>query len=163
MTPKKLPQATQEILSDRLYDEQYANRFYRYVSNCLGNIGFVIAQKYYANEAAQEIEHAKGLEEYAVNWNCELDFRELPEMPEIEGVYDIVDASYNRELKLLQSYSEDCEKVLKAGDMSTFFFLQKYVQIQTDSVAEIATTLNQLALFDKSQLFINEKKLFKIK
>ncbi len=165
ITPNKLPESTVKYLSERLKDEQMANRFYRYVSNCLRNSGYMIASKYFASEASDEIEHAKGLEVYAADWNVELDFLELPAVGEYEGIVEIVEAAYKLEWDLLQAYKNNLFIAQTEEDYSTFNLLQKYVQIQTESVAEYATLLNQLSLFDskdKNQVFLFEKKLFKI-
>ena len=164
ITPNKLPEATIKYLSERLNDEQKANRFYRYVSNCLENAGYVIAAKYFAAEAAAEIEHAKGLEKYATDWNDELDFLALPAVGEYEGIVMIVDAAYKLEWDLLQAYKENVFTAQEEEDYSTFNFLQKYIDIQTQSVAEYANIINQLNLFkvDDTNLYLFEEKLFEI-
>ena len=161
ITPYKLSETVTKNLSERLRDEQNANRFYRYAANCLGNSGYMIAAKYYKAEAAAEVEHSLGLQDYAVDWNVELDFLELPAIGEIEGIVEIVNTSYGLEYDLLEAYKKDRKAALDEGDQSTFDFLQKYVQIQTESVAEYATMLNMLQLFkiDNTNLFLFEDKL----
>ena len=102
---------------------------------------------------------------YAADWNVELDFLELPAVGEYEGIVEIVEAAYKLEWDLLQAYKNNLFIAQTEEDYSTFNLLQKYVQIQTESVAEYATLLNQLSLFDskdKNQVFLFEKKLFKI-
>ncbi len=163
MKTEKLPDSTVKYLSERLRDEQNANRFYRYASNCLRNKGYLIAAKYYEKEAADEIEHAMGLEVYATDWNVELEFLPLPGVGEIDDIIDIINSSYGIELKLFGSYKENVSQALNDSDFSTFNFLQKYIDIQTKSVSEYATILNKLELFDKEDknwLFNNEEKLF---
>lgn len=164
MTPNKLPKGTVKYLSERLKDEYNANRFYRYASNCLKSVGYFVAADYFAKEAVEEMEHARGLQDYAADWNNELDFLALESVEETEGIIDIVNHAYEIEWALLKKYKENSMDAWDEGDLSTFNFLKKYVDIQTQSVIDYSDKLNMLALFDsadKNWLFDNEKKLFK--
>lgn len=164
MKPHSLPKATIGKLSERLKNEQEAYRYYRYVSNCLRNKGMLIAAAYFEKEAQEELEHAHKLEKYATDWNTELDFMPLPVPSSKETLEAIIEESYKMEYALLGHYEDDCVEALNKGDISTFTFLQEYVNIQREAVAGYADMLNMLDLFDKSDknwIFNFEKKLFK--
>jgi len=165
MKPHKLNSGVVKALSNLLKDEYYANRVYRYISNCLRNSGFKYAADYYANEAADEIQHAIGLEKFATDWNTELAFlpQEGVDLKE-EGLVEFIDFSYNLEYALLEKYKKEYTSAFEDGDLEVAFFLQKYVDIQCNAVAEIADQLNMLELFDKEDknwVFQFEKKVFK--
>lgn len=164
ITPKKLNKGAVEALSLRLKDEQDAYRMYRYFANCLRNSGYLIAAKYFEVEAMDELEHAHILEKYATDWNTELEFLKLETPKEAEGMVEIFEAAYKFEYYLLEEYSKNIVECLEEGDMSTFNFLQQFIDIQTKAVAEYSDKLNMLALFDqtdKNWLFNFEKKLVK--
>lgn len=164
ITPKKLNKGAVEALSLRLKDEQDAYRMYRYFSNCLRNSGYLIAATYFEAEAIDELGHAHILEKYATDWNTELEFLSLSAPKEAEGMVEIFEAAYKFEYYLLEEYSKNIVECLEEGDMSTFNFLQQFIDIQTKAVAEYSDKLNMLALFDqtdKNWLFNFEKKLVK--
>lgn len=168
ITLKKLSKGRLKSLSERLKDEQDAYRMYRYFANCLRNKGFLKAAAYYEAEAMDELTHAHTLEKYATDWNCELDFLPLDVPKETEGseaekFVGIIEASYKFELYLLGEYTKDINECMEEGDMSTFNFLQQFIDIQTKAVAEYAEMINILALFDMKDttwLLNFEKKIF---
>src|SRR6185369_4879325 len=143
--PIKLNKEIVNLLNPRLDDEFTAFAFYRDASNYLNNIGFFEAGKYFAKESEDELLHAKGIEQFLVNWNIQ---PELPSIPaqnnQFSGLVDIIEKSYEIEYALYESYEETSSKVFKLGDLCVFDFLKTYRSIQTKSVAEYSDMLNML-------------------
>lgn len=166
ITLSKLPKKTLNNLSERVKNEYEAHRFYRYVANCLGNKGFKLAASYYAKEAADEITHSEMVQNYATDWNVEVDLLPLPkvDLPEDEeNLVGIICADYKMELDLLNAYQKDYIEAFENGELHTAFFLKQMVDIQSKSVVEISEQINAMELFDqtdKNWLYNFEKKLF---
>ena len=161
----QLSNSTVKSLSERLKDEYTANRLYRYASNCLKNKGFEMAAAYYANEAEDEMKHANGLQEFATDWNVELALLPLGGADiEGENIPSFIEFFYKLEYDLLVKYKKDFASAFEDQEYEVSSFLQKYIDIQTASVVEIADQLNMLEQFDKSDknwMFNFEEKLFK--
>lgn len=162
--PTKLNEKIVSYLEKRLADEFTASYFYRDASNYLQGIGFSLAAKYFAKESADELEHAKGIEKFLVDWNVH------PSLPQIDAqenkfdsLPDVIESAYTLEYALYEAYEEDSVAIFKLGDICVFDFLQAYRTIQTKSVAEYSDMLNMLEGCDcesKFELLLLEEKLF---
>jgi len=162
--PNKLNSKIVSILEARLADEYTASFLYRDASNYLQGIGFSLAAKFFAQESADELTHAHGIEKFLVDWNVQ------PTLPQIDsvdnnfdGLPDVIEKGYTIEYTLYQSYEKDSVKVFEMGDICVFDFLQTYRSIQTKSVAEYSDFLNLLDGCDcesKFELLLLEEKLF---
>lgn len=151
MKPQQLNSRSVKDLSNLLAKEYYAQRAYRYMSNCLRNSGYKLAAAYYAKEAEDEFKHAICLEEFATDWNVELSF--LPQEGidlEKETIPDFIEFAYKLESNLLKDYKSGYMSAFEEGDLEVALFMQKMVKIQTQAVVEVSEQLNVLELFDKS-------------
>jgi ferritin len=162
LKPKVLKQEIESMLNQRLEDEYKAHYFYLNASNWCNGVGFTNAGSFFAKESTSELEHALKIQDYMVGWNL------IPKIPQVQTNFDIdnliqiINQAYNLEYDLLIKYSNDSKQCL-IKDMSTFTFLQSYVQIQTQSVKEFSDLLNVLELIDyndKYQLLYFENKYF---
>lgn len=162
--PNKLePQIVSELLP-RLKDEFNAYYFYRSASNWCRSVGYFKAADYFAKESADELEHAKKLENYLVDWNV------IPELPTIDApvlnfnsYVDIVEQAYQIEYSLYLAYELASNYALDNKDTSAFNFLQFYVDTQVSSVAEYSDKLNTLEgvnPMDKFNLLLLEENIF---
>lgn len=145
--PKTLPADIIAVFEKRLADEYIAHYTYRNAANWCKNANYKKAAAYFEGEANEELEHAKGLQDYLTQWNV------LPQIPavtvpnEFESLVDIIDEAYDIEYKLLQNYSA-FQHALCDVHPATFNFIQKYVDIQNDSVAGYSDLLNALCLIN---------------
>ena len=76
---------------------------------------------------------------------------------------DIINNAYQLEYSLLQKYIENSKKCI-VSDMNVFRFLQKYIEIQNDSVVEYSDLINTLESINtnnKFELLYFENKYFK--
>lgn len=162
--PETLSKEVVSLLTPRISNEYEAFYHYTAASNWCKNVGYEKAAEFFAKEAQDELEHAKGLENYLVDWNV------TPALPAIEkpkvefsGLYEVIEKSYNLEYSLYEDYEDTSMKIFKTGDLCVFDFLQKYRTIQKDSVAEYSDKLNMLEGVDtksKFEMLMLEKKLF---
>jgi ferritin len=144
--PNTLPGDVEKLLNDRLGDEYTAYYFYRNAANWCKNANYKKAAAFFEAEAAGELGHAQGIQDYLTSWNL------LPAIPSVatqvqfNSLVDIINKAYELEYALLQKYSEDQVKLDDSGQSATFNFIQKYVDIQVGEVTEYSDYLNALEL-----------------
>lgn len=145
--PITLDPAVVSCLESRLGDEYTAYYFYRNAANWCRNANYAKASAYFDAEAKSELEHAQGIQDYLLNWNHQ------PAIPQVEtktnctSLVSIINHAYKMELGLFKAYSANQREILQ-DDPATFNFIQGYVTIQTDSVAEYSDLLNALRLIN---------------
>ena len=151
-TPKTLADASVKILTDRLGDEYTAHYFYRNATNWCAGIGYLKAAAFFAQEAENELDHAKGLQKYLVDWNV------MPLLPSIKpnitfsDLIDIINKAYALEYALFESYNRDSKQLFDT-DLTTFDFLTTYRTGQTESVIEYSDLLNAAELVNIDNKF----------
>jgi ferritin len=151
-TPKTLADASVKILTDRLGDEYTAHYFYRNATNWCAGIGYLKAAAFFAQEAENELDHAKGLQKYLVDWNV------MPLLPSIKpnvtfsDLIDIINKAYVLEYALFESYNRNSKELFNT-DLTTFDFLTTYRTGQTESVIEYSDLLNAAELVNTDNKF----------
>lgn len=162
--PVKLNSQIVSLLEARLRDEFTAFYFYRDASNYCKNVGYVLASKFFSDESNSELEHAKGIENFLLDWNVQPSLSKIDYSGvKFKGLDDIIEKAYNIEYKLYEDYESISLEVLKLGDVCVFGFLEKYRMIQKDSVAEYSDMINLLEGCDiesKFEMLKLEEKLF---
>jgi ferritin len=150
--PNTLRKEAVSLLNKRIGDEYTAHYFYRSAANWCHNMSYKKAAVFFDKEAADELEHALGIQKYLTDWDV------MPTIPQVEttqsfsNLVDIIVRAYDMEFGLLQSYSDNA-KVLFNLDMPTFVFLQGYIEQNTKSTAEYADFLNALQLINPENNF----------
>lgn len=150
--PNTLRSEVVALLNKRIGDEYTAHYFYRAASNWCANMSYKKAAEFFEKEAADELEHAKGLQEYMTSWDI------LPTIPTVTTTHkfnnlaQIIVEAYDMEFGLLQAYSADAKTIYNL-DMATFVFLQDYIKQNTGSTAEYADFLNALQLINPENNF----------
>ena len=161
MSLYKLEPEVAEVLFERLNDEYTAFYFYRNAANWCKNMGFTGGAKYFSGEAASEIEHAKSIEKYLTDWNIMPELKPIEKPESFSGLQDIIEKAYELEYDLCDEYKKAATLFMQ-NNLNTFTFIQEYIKIQNDSVAEYSDLLNQLALINpmnKFELFYFDKKV----
>ena len=144
-TPKSLLDSSIKVLTDRLRDEYVAHYFYRNATNWCKGIGYSKAAAFFADEAETELEHAKKLQTFLVDWNV------APLMPAIKpnitftDLVDIVNKAYSMEYALFDSYCKDSHAVFQT-DINTYDFLTEFRGFQNQAVIEYSDLLNAAML-----------------
>lgn len=149
-SPKKLSPEILSILTERLADEYTAHYFYLCAGNWANEKGYFNAGKFFLSESDSELQHAKTIQEYIVSWNTVPQIPRVQTNHEITDLVDAINKAYDLEFNLLQSYSNDSKKCF-IKDPNTFILIQKYIELQNDSVKEFADLLNGLELLGLSE------------
>ncbi len=164
--PLNLKQLSEDVivkLEQRLEDEFKAHYFYMCAGNWCNNQGYINAGTFFLNESNSELQHAKLIQDYLVQWNIQPTIPKVETNFEFESLIQIINQSYELEYDLLLKYANDSQKLI-LKDIITFDFLQQFRQIQNDSVKEFSDLLNVLRLIDyndKYQLLYFENNYFK--
>lgn len=151
-TPKTLADSSVKILTARLGDEYTAHYFYRNATNWCAGIGYPKAAAFFAAEAETELEHARGIQKFLVDWNVN------PLLPSIKpnvtftDLIDVINKAYTIEYSLFDSYCKDSLEVFNT-DINTYDFLTGYRAIQNQSVIEYSDLLNAAMLVDVNNKF----------
>jgi ferritin len=150
VTPKTLNDFSDAIsaaLNERIGDEYAAHYFYRNAANWCKNANYKNATAYFEGEASSELDHAKGLQDYLTQWNLLPAIPAAPTQHSFKNLTDIINKAYEIEYDLMVKYSDN-QKEFLAAHPATFNFIQKYVDIQNEAVAEYSDLLNALNLVD---------------
>jgi ferritin len=149
MLPRTLTPEIVDILNSAIAEEYTAHYFYRGAANWCQGVGYTKAAEFYTKEAAAELEHAEKLQKYIIDWNA------TPLLPAIKfngnfaHLIDVVNKSYAIEYQLGDKYMTWTRQMFDTHLM-TFNFLQTFVDLQNDSIAEMSDLLNAAQLVDVS-------------
>jgi ferritin len=163
--PKTLDDVSSKLtqtLNKRIGDEYTAYFFYRNAANWCKGMNYNKAGEFFEAEAANELEHSRGLQDYLTQWNIFPTIPQAPTTMNFTSLIDVVNKAYEMEYGLLEKYSSD-QKVFFDVHPATFNFIQKYVDFQNQEVAEYSDLLNALELIDinnKLDVLFFEKKYF---
>lgn len=149
---KQLPQDIVDYILDALADEYTAHYFYMCASNWCNNEGYFKAGSFFAKESLSELEHAKGLQDYLVQWNVTPIIPKVETNYSVDNLYDILKKSYELEYSLFTKYNDISKKIF-VKDPSTFDFLKTYRDIQNQSVAEYSDLINVIDKINTNNMF----------
>jgi ferritin len=148
----KLDSKTIQILTDRIKDEYIAHYYYRAAANWCQDKNYKKAFDFFSAEADDELVHAKGLQEYMVDFNIVVQIPQAPTSHSFDSLIDIIYGAYKVELALMKEYNKNSQELFTT-DMTTFDFLKKYRKIQKGAVVEYNDLINAIDLIDKSDKF----------
>ena len=151
-TPKLLLDSSVRLLTDRLRDEYVAHYFYRSATNWCKGIGYNKAAAFFAEEAESELEHAKKLQTFLVDWNIEPSLPSIKPNIQFTDLIDIVNKAYVMEYALFDSYCKDSHTVFQT-DINTYDFLTEFRKLQNDAVIEYSDLLNAAMLVNVENKF----------
>ncbi len=144
--PNSLPVDIVKTIDDRLGDEYAAHFFYRSAANWCKNANYKKAASFFEAESMSELDHAKGLQDYLTQWNVMPAIPAAPTNIQFINLVDLINKAYALEYALYDKYCAFQQSL--GGNPSTFNFIQGYVDIQTQSIAEYSDLLNALQLID---------------
>jgi ferritin len=164
LNPIKLDDQVVMLLTDRIKDEYDAHYYYRNAANWCNDANYMKAAKFFEDEANNELEHAKSLQDYITGWNV------IPTIPptnpgtaNFNNLVEVINGAYKIEYNLMVEYNDISSKLLPM-DLTTFDFLGKFREIQKDAVVEYSDLLNALNLINvnnKFEILYFEGKYFK--
>ena len=159
--PHALPADIIKTIDDRIGDEYTAHFFYRSAANWCKNSNYKKAAAFFEAESMSELEHAKGLQDYLTQWNIIPAIPSAPTNIQFVNLVDIINKAYSLEYGLFEKYCAFQQSLV--GNPATFNFIQGYVDIQNQSIAEYSDLLNALQLIDintKLDLLVFENTYF---
>ena len=148
----KLNNKVIRLLTERLKDEYYAHYLYRSAANWCHDMNYKKAAAFFDADAKTELEHAEMIQNYMTDFNINPTIPPSQTKFKFENLIDIIHQAYQFELKLMRSYNENSQSLFKE-DLTTFDFLQKFRDIQKDSVVEFSDLINASNLIDKEDKF----------
>jgi ferritin len=149
LLPKTLTEDIISSLNDALVEEYTAHYFYRGAANWCQGVAYVKAAAFFEAEANAELEHALKLQKYLVDWNCTPKLPSVKFSGEFKSLIDVVNKSYAIEYQLGTKYMTWATEMF-SKHLMTFNFLQEFVDIQNESIAEMSDKLNAAQLVDVS-------------
>jgi ferritin len=152
VTPNVLDDQSVQLLTERIKDEYTAHYFYRNAANWCKNKNYTKAASFFDAEADSELEHAKGLQNYLIDFNIQPTIPQAETNKVFNSLVDIIGGAYRMEYSLMESYNQN-SSALFTSDLTTFDFLQEYRKIQKDAVVEYSDLLNALQLIDNTDKF----------
>ena len=152
VTPNVLDDQSVQLLTERIKDEYTAHYFYRNAANWCKNKNYTKAASFFDAEADSELEHAKGLQNYLIDFNIQPTIPQAETNKVFNSLVDIISVAYRMEYSLMESYNQN-SSALFTTDLTTFDFLQEYRKIQKDAVVEYSDLLNALQLIDNTDKF----------
>jgi len=117
----------------------------RTAANWCKNANYKKAAAFFEAEAAGELGHAQGIQDYLTSWNLLPAIPSVPTQVQFSSLVDIINKAYELEYALLQKYSDN-QLELDKTHPAAFNFIQKYVDIQVGEVTEYSDYLNALEL-----------------
>ena len=148
----KLSDKVITFLNARIKDEYYAHYLYRAAANWCHDMNYKKAAAFFDADAIKELEHAQGIEKYMTDFNILPTFTKTEQNHKFDNLIDIIYKAYEFELYLMKAYNKDSASVL-TEDLTTFDFLQKYREIQKESVIEFNDLINASNLINKNNKF----------
>jgi hypothetical protein len=100
-----------DILNAAIAEEYTAHYFYRNATNWCAGIGYLKAAAFFAQEAENELEHAKGLQKYLVDWNV------MPLLPSIKPNITFTDLINPSEEGLRRTIADSLAAVKPSMDL----------------------------------------------
>ncbi len=141
-----------KILTNRIKDEYIAHYYYRAAANWCQDMNYKKAAEFFKNEADDELEHAKKIQEYMVDFNVQPVIPNAPTKHNFNNLIDIVHGAYKMELDLMMAYNKNSQAIF-SSDISTFDFLTEFREIQRGAVVEYNDLINATNLVDKTDKF----------
>lgn len=132
---------------ERLKNEYEAFFFYRSASSFCATKGYTRAQKFFDDEAYEELSHAKQIERFLNDWGCEFQIPNVIEGEVFSSLQDVIKKSYDIEVALYKKYNENAKSQI-TKDMSCYNQFQFFVTIQRESIATFRYLLDKISLID---------------
>lgn len=148
----KLSDKVIKILTDRIKDEYTAHYYYRAASNWCQDMNYKKAAEFFKNEADDELEHAKKIQEYMTDFNIQPNIPQAETKHQFDGLINIVEGAYKMELGLMKEYNKNSTDLF-SEDITTFDFLTEFRVIQKGAVVEYNDLINASNLINKKDKF----------
>lgn len=135
-------------LDEAVHAELYAANLYKHIANQVQRLGYFGAQKYFAKESAEELEHYQIIADYMNDMGDVASVPPLtPATVRIGSLRDALEAAYKTESDVLAMYS-DAYRAMDddegADDPVTRQFLLQFLEIQRKAVGAYGDLISRL-------------------
>lgn len=141
-----LQKPTEQMLNKAVHSELYASHLYKHIANQMQRLGYFGAQKFFAGESADELEHYQKLADFMNDMGA------MAATPPLEAcaekpttLVEAIALGYETELQLMRDYAKwyaECQCVI------TRQFLLQFLEFQRKSVGEYGDLLDRLKLVE---------------
>lgn len=141
MAKSLLKPDVENILNQAIHAELFASNLYKHLANQLQRLGWFGAQKHFAGESADELEHYQKLADYLNDRGTVAKVPAVEAMDDtVTGLRDAIEIAYETEVELGRNY----EQWFEASDTTTRQFLLQFIEIQRVSIGEYADLISRL-------------------
>ena len=143
-------QALQQLIVDQIQLEFQASHIYKGFGNFLKHpqMAYPGFSKFFLNESEEELKHAQAFIDYHQKRGF---FTTPPAIAAIDNKVSPVDA-IKRALTVEQQVLDNLNKISKIADPQTQTFIEDYLTIQTDSIAEYTEMLTKVLRVENDNL-----------
>lgn len=140
-TRNLLSTEAQAVIADAVHAELWASHLYKHVANHMQRLGYFGAQKWFARESADELEHYQRHVDFVNDMGGAVNVPALQEVADTPAsLRDALQLAYDTELALMGDYSG----WYAAVDAVTQQHLLQFLEIQRKSVGEYGDWLARL-------------------
>lgn len=137
-------------------EERTASATYEYFSNCMMEHGMKGAKKFFMAESKSELDHYNEIAKFMNDLGCEVDMPSVDSIDmELEGLGEILEASYEMEADLLKLYEDAYEEKGVTPKVKSFF--QKMIDNQVKSVGEYGDLIARFSLVGDNVLLFDQE------
>ena len=141
--PKLISDKIEELLNTSIKKEYESAHLYYGMAAWLNKMGFDNGRNLFIKYGDEEIAHAHKLEDFLDNRNC---CAVIPVVikpkQEFSECYDVLEEAYLHEVAVENNYKFVSVTALKEGDLSTFNFIQWFVNEQIEEIEKFLTLIN---------------------
>ena len=129
------------ILDEAVSQELYASHLYRHVANQCQRLGYFGAQKFFASESADELEHYQLHADYQNDRGATAAIPSLPAITDrVASFRAAIELGYETEVALGEKYADWYAR----ADVTTQQFLLQFIEIQRKSIGEYGDLISRL-------------------
>lgn len=157
----KINSQTIELLFKRIQSEEFSSRLYKQMSLYLKDIGLAGLGALWASYASEEMNHAKWAEDFLLAHGIKPVLKDLPPPTvSVNGFLDIVNLSYEHEVKISMECNDLAKHAQQIGDHMLYTLALKYCAEQIEELDKLQNFKDIISTFgDNAQtiLFIEQQ------
>ena len=154
MSEKLLSESVIQDLNQKIQEEEFNSRLYKYMHLWLKNKNYTNLSILYRGYAKEERQHAKWSTDFLLDFGILPELKALPSpVVEYETCMDILDMSMEQEVKLLKKYEELGSKALQEKNINLYDLALKYCKEQKEEIAKIQSLIDLKSLTEDLLVF----------
>jgi len=154
-----------EILNNQIYVEFNASQLYKAAGSWCEYIGYVGAAKWLLKHVNEERAHMNKIYEYILDRQAVPCTPAVEEQPkEFKDLKDVLEQVLAHEEYVEETYRAVISAVFQEGDLTTFSFLQFFLNEQVEEIKVVAGLLDRLKIIGEDQkgMYFLDKEIGKL-